>query len=132
MAASRRGGKRPPAAAEQLVHQHWRCGWCGRDLRRDREQFAIIADSTVIDQQDAALDGRRLVAACCRDHLAQLEATAPPWCDEELWSAQLARAAKGHDRSPPPLEVLARRAGLSIERARRAVEWRQARVLPYP
>ena len=127
MAASRRGGKRPPAAAEQLTH--WRCGWCGRNLRHDCEQFAIIADSTVVDERDAALDGRLLVAACCRDHLAQLEAVAPPWCDEELWSGQLARAGKGHDRSPPPLEVLARRAGLSIQQARRAVEWRQARVL---
>lgn len=106
--------------------QAFSCELCQAPVPRGREQYAVLADSSVIDPRDPNMDGRRVVLACCGEHLAALRAAAPPWCDEQQWAGRLARANEGQHRAPLPLVVLARRAGLSLDQAQRAADWRQS------
>lgn len=106
-----------------------RCGLCQVPVPPGREQYAVLADSSVIDPRDPNMDGRRVVLACSDEHLAAIRAAAPQWCDEQLWAGRLARANEGRHRAPLPLAVLARRAGLRPDQAQRAVDWRQSRDL---
>ena len=77
------------------------------------------------------MDGRRVLAACTAEHVAALRAAAPPWCDEQLWFGQLARARQhAHKGAPLPIATIARRAGLSLEQAQRALAWRHAEPRP--
>ncbi len=72
------------------------------------------------------MDGRRLVIACSAEHLAAAREAAPQWCDEQLWAGRLARASEGQRRAPMSLVALARRAGLSLDEAQRALDWRRS------
>ena len=103
-----------------------RCAVCQGPIPPGREQYAVLADSSVIDSRDPDKDGRRLVIACSGEHLAAARAAAPQWCDEQLWAGRLARANNGQRRTPMSLAALARRAGLSEDEAQRAQDWRQS------
>ena len=103
------------------------CGLCQRPIIAGRAQYVVLRDSTVIHPEDPSMDGRRVVAACTSEHVDALQAAAPRWCDEQLWFGQLTRAQqRSHSGSPLPLPTAARRAGLSIEQAQRALAWRRA------
>ena len=103
------------------------CGLCQRPIVAGRAQYAVLRDSSVVHPEDPSMDGRRAVAACTAEHVAALRAAAPPWCDEQLWFGQLARARQhAHHGAPLPLATIARRAGLSLDQARRALAWRHA------
>src|SRR3954464_14983157 len=79
--------------------QAFRCELCQAPVPRGREQYAVLADSSVIDPRDPNMDGRRVVLACCGEHLATLRAAAPRWCDEQQWAGRLARANEGQHRA---------------------------------
>jgi hypothetical protein len=120
---------RPPPSADH-AEPHPRdlcCGLCQRPIIAGRAQFVVLRDSSVIDPEDPSLDGRRVVAACTSEHVDALRAATPPWCDEQLWFGQLSRAQQQpHRGAASPLPAAARRAGLTLEQARRALAWRRA------
>jgi hypothetical protein len=102
------------------------CGLCRRPIIAGRAQYVVLRDSSVIHPDDPILDGRRVVAACTSEHVDALRAAVPPWCDEQLWCGQLARVQQAHHGAPLPLPTLARRAGMSLGQAQRALAWRRA------
>lgn len=101
------------------------CGLCQRPIVAGRAQYVVLRDSSVIDPDDPSMDGRRVFAACTSNHVDALRAAAPAWCDEQLWSGQLARVQQTHRATPLPLSTLAHRAGLSLEQVQRAIAWRR-------
>jgi hypothetical protein len=101
------------------------CGWCGRRVTRHEEQYAVLWDSSAIHPSEAGMDGRRLVAACGAEHVAAVRAAARPWVDEEFWAGRLARAECGRPGRPESRDVLAHRAGITVEQMQRALAWRQ-------
>jgi hypothetical protein len=121
---------RRPEQPEDRANLHSRelhCGLCRRPIFAGRAHYIVIRDSSVIDTDDPSMDGRRVLAACSTEHVDALRAAAPPWCDEQLWCGQLARAqAQARPGAPVPLAALARRAGLNLEQAQRALAWRRA------
>lgn len=117
--------QRPDPAAQRAVV---RCGYCGRELTRHREEYAVLADSSYLHPTDATMDGHRVVAVCSDEHLDLLRAATPRFVEEQLWALQLDRATD-HHRSGP-LAAHARRAGLTTAQANRAVLWRRNHRTP--
>jgi hypothetical protein len=116
----------PPANGADPHTRELRCGLCQQPIFAGRAQYVVLRDSSVIHPDDPSMDGRRVLAACTSNHVDALRAAAPAWCDEQLWSGQLARVQQTHRTAPAPLPTLARRAGLSLEQAQRAMAWRRA------
>ncbi|MEU3570353.1 hypothetical protein AB0E96_18300 [Kitasatospora sp. NPDC036755] len=50
------------------------CDHCGRAVARAELLGALVPDSSVLHSAEPELDGRRVVLACCADHLAALVA----------------------------------------------------------
>jgi hypothetical protein len=104
------------------------CDLCNALVTDGTERYAFVTDSSVIHPSDPALDGERLVVACCADHMRRLrvEAAARPYVEAELWARKLLRAmedAKQAGRTRLSVEELRRASGLTNEQIRAAVEW---------
>jgi hypothetical protein len=104
------------------------CDLCGVLVTNGTERYAFVPDSSVIHPSDPALDGERLVVACCADHMGRLrvEAAARPFVEAELWARKLLRAVEDAGeagRTGVSVEELRQATGLTGEQIRTAVEW---------
>lgn len=105
------------------------CDHCGRAVARAELLGALVPDSSVLHATEPELDGRRVVLACCADHLATLIADyrRRPFVPAEQWAAKVCRTLAESDE-PVPLSVVARLSGLSERQAVEGVEWHNARA----
>jgi len=100
------------------------CAHCGLRSPPGSAQGALLPDATVIDPQDRGRDGRRYVTACGNEHLQVLiDRARRDWVAEQLWFGLLCRASTPAAMRGAPVSALGRRAGLSPEQLRRAVDW---------
>ncbi|MFJ6378403.1 hypothetical protein ACIQI7_00135 [Kitasatospora sp. NPDC092039] len=105
------------------------CDHCGRVVATADLLGALVPDSSALHSTQSALDGKRLVLACCADHLAALIADYRhrPFVPEEQWAGKVCRAIADYE-DPVPLSVVARLTGLSEQQAVEGVEWHNARA----
>ncbi|MET8545974.1 hypothetical protein ABZW03_35890 [Kitasatospora sp. NPDC004799] len=105
------------------------CDQCGRVVATADLLGALVPDSSALHPTRSALDGRRLVLACCVEHLAALivEYRHRPFVSAEQWAGKVCRAL-ADCAEPVPLDVVARPSGLSVRQAVEGVEWHNARA----
>ena len=74
------------------------CDLCGVVVSDGTEVYALVWDSSAIHAVDPDLDGRRMIIACCDDHLTELigQYKRRPFLRPELWAGQIARAMERH------------------------------------
>jgi len=86
-----------------------------------------VPDSSVIHDHDPALDGTRVVVACCGEHMDQLVLRAfDAWRDAQLWFGWLCRASRSPKMRDASLIELAEHAHLAPAELRAALAWNAA------
>ena len=104
-----------------------RCEFCGRPVSTGLGQSALVPDSSVIHEHDPALDGARLVVACCGAHMDQLVLRAfDAWQDGQLWFGWLCRASRSEKLRDASLIEIAEHAHLAPSELRGALAWNAA------
>ncbi|PYC69144.1 hypothetical protein C7C46_28245 [Streptomyces tateyamensis] len=106
------------------------CDECGVTIEDEADElYALVPDSSAINDADPRGDGKRLLTACSIDHLAQLVEVyrRRPFQPEELWAAKVCRELAQTD-GPVTLEALAVACDLSPQQAQSGVDWHNARA----
>lgn len=98
------------------------CDWCGRTWRDG--VLALVLDSSAVYAHDPDKDGKRLIAACSAEHLAQLqeEYRQRPFVCEELWAWQIARALTS-TAPGASTELITHLTGLTTTQINQAIAW---------
>lgn len=108
-----------------------RCEVCGANIPPEREMTVLVPDSSVVDLVDSSRDGQRMVTVCSPAEVPGLIAAGrAAWRDEQLWLGRLAKASGEPGASALDLRGVARRAFLSDEQLRLALEWNRAQPVP--
>lgn len=84
------------------------------------ERYAIVPDSSSIHAVDPRFDGKRMVVACTKEHLAALvkEYRQRPFADAELWAGEIARAIEAQMERSSRTSCLGRPASLRLRSGR--------------
>lgn len=101
------------------------CDVCGAVMTADDEELYVrMPDSLSVHAVDAEFDGKRMIVACSREHLARLveQYKRRPFVVEELWPGKIGRVRETHPDGISA-EVLAEETGLDPDQIERAVAW---------
>ncbi|WP_127353760.1 hypothetical protein [Actinacidiphila soli] len=117
--------------AEAGTHEVWPelCDSCAAVIYDGTEVHAVVPDSSVIHATDAHQDGKRLLTACCAEHLAELqdEYRRRPFVAEEQWAGKVGRALDAHPTGISVDEML-EDTGLTSEQVDRGLAWNNDRL----
>lgn len=90
-----------------------------------------MPDSSVIHERDPALDGVRVVVACCGEHMDQLVLRAfDAWRDGQFWFGSLCRASRDPELRAASLTQVAERAHLAAHELHAALAWNSGQSDP--
>ncbi len=104
------------------------CAVCRAVILDKSEVYDLVPDSSAIHAREAMFDGKRVVVACSREHLAELREKYrdKPFVDEELWTGKIVRSMQAHPEGMDQA-ALARETGLTPEQIEQAIGWQNAR-----
>lgn len=106
------------------------CDLCGTAVSNESEIYALVPDSSAIHAHDPKFDGKRMVVACSREHLAELveQYKHRPFIDAELWAGKIYRAMEEHPDGISS-EALAEETGLDQAQIELGVLWQNMGAL---
>ncbi|RJQ82492.1 hypothetical protein [Amycolatopsis panacis] len=109
-----------------------RCEHCGRHITPGRIQVALVPDPSAVDFTEYAMHGRRLVYACCDEHLtAVVERAHAGWSEAQWWFELLSQASLHPSLQDATVERIAREARLAPEQLHAAMTWNSRRTPPH-
>ncbi|MER7540806.1 hypothetical protein ABTX77_39500 [Streptomyces sp. NPDC097704] len=105
------------------------CDRCRRAVSPGMGVFGLVQDSSWIHPADPDQDGRRLVTACCLDHLDEVRELyrARPFVNAELWARKIDRALAQYPQGLSTEELI-EETGLNLIQLERATVWRSEQV----
>ncbi|MCL3999049.1 hypothetical protein [Streptomyces lavenduligriseus] len=106
------------------------CDRCGAVIDDGSELYAVVRDSSVVHAHDPKLDGGRMIVACSREHLRDLQEQyrQRPFVDAELWAGKIYRAMDEHPAGMSE-EELVEATGLTPAQIELGVLWQNLGAL---
>lgn len=106
------------------------CDLCGAVVGDDTELYALLPDSSAVHARDPALDGKRLVSACCKQHLDELaeQYRRRRFVEAEQWAGKVLRAVEANPGQHVDDAFLSAETGLTAAQIHAGIAWHNKRA----